>query len=117
MQSLWNDADAQQYVGELEQRVYTSRLLGQDKTLVVHRGDKPSVATQEAILVGDVVVCQYLRRHGTPVAPADATDPAPVGLPQLLERASPEERCRPQLEQESSGAVSEGAPPRRSGES
>ncbi len=36
MQTLWKDDEAAACTGELEQRVYSSRLLGQDKTLVLH---------------------------------------------------------------------------------
>ena len=38
MQSLWDDDEAAQCRGDLELRVYTSRLLGRDKTLVLHGG-------------------------------------------------------------------------------
>lgn len=38
MKSLWNDHDAAGYQGDLAQRVYTSRLLGQDPSLVLHGG-------------------------------------------------------------------------------
>src|SRR4051812_47412622 len=38
MQSLWHDDEASEYRGDLAQRVYTSRLLGRDKTLVLHGG-------------------------------------------------------------------------------
>ena len=47
MQSLWNDADAAQWPGELGARVYTSRLLGRDKTLVLHGGGNTSVKIRE----------------------------------------------------------------------
>jgi rhamnose utilization protein RhaD (predicted bifunctional aldolase and dehydrogenase) len=38
MKSLWNDEEAAGYPGDLGQRVYTSRLLGRDKSLVLHGG-------------------------------------------------------------------------------
>src|SRR5664279_4771230 len=43
MKSLWNDEAAAAYPGDLGQRVYTSRLLGQDKSLVMHGGGNTSV--------------------------------------------------------------------------
>jgi rhamnose utilization protein RhaD (predicted bifunctional aldolase and dehydrogenase) len=53
MQSLWQDSEAGQYRGDLAQRVYTSRLLGRDKTLVLHGGGNTSVKIREKNLVGD----------------------------------------------------------------
>ena len=41
MKSLWSDAEAAQFSGPLGPRVYTSRLLGRDKSLVLH--GKPPV--------------------------------------------------------------------------
>ena len=38
MKSLWNDAEAAQFTGPLGPRVYSSRLLGRDPTLVLQRG-------------------------------------------------------------------------------
>src|SRR5690349_12993158 len=43
MHSLWDDKDAAQFRDELGLRVYTSRLLGRDKTLVLHGGGHTSV--------------------------------------------------------------------------
>ena len=43
MKSLWNDNDAAQYRGDLELRVYTSRLLGRNPALVLHGGGNTSV--------------------------------------------------------------------------
>lgn len=47
MQSLWNNDEEVQYEGELAQRVYTSRLLGRDKMLVLHSGGNTSVKLVE----------------------------------------------------------------------
>ena len=38
MHSRWNEEASNQFPGDLAQRVYTSRLLGQDSTLVIHGG-------------------------------------------------------------------------------
>jgi len=38
VKSLWNDAEAARCRSELDLRVYTSRLLGQDASLVLHGG-------------------------------------------------------------------------------
>jgi len=38
MKNLWSDIEAAQFKDELALRVYTSRLLGQDSSLVLHGG-------------------------------------------------------------------------------
>ncbi len=43
MKSLWNEADAAKHEGDLGQRVYSSRLLGAEATLVMHGGGNTSV--------------------------------------------------------------------------
>jgi len=41
MRSLWTDQEARQFRGDLGLRVYTSRLLGRDKSLVLHGAATP----------------------------------------------------------------------------
>ena len=53
MKNLWNDAEAAQFKGELGLRVYSSRLLGRDKSLVLHGGGNTSVKIRSRNLVGD----------------------------------------------------------------
>ena len=53
MQSLWQDAEAAAFKGDLGARVYTSRLLGRDKSLVLHGGGNTSVKIAERDLFGD----------------------------------------------------------------
>ena len=47
-ENLWNDEEAAAYPGDLGARVYTSRLLGRDKSLVLHGGGNTSVKIREA---------------------------------------------------------------------
>ena len=44
MKSLWNDQEAAQFVGDLPQRIYSSRLLGREPALVMH-GDEATELT------------------------------------------------------------------------
>lgn len=53
MKSLWNDAEASQYQGDLGLRVYTSRLLGRDTSLVLHGGGNTSVKIRARNLLGE----------------------------------------------------------------
>lgn len=45
VKNLWNERDAAGFPGELGQRVYASRLLGSDPSLVLHGGGNTSVKT------------------------------------------------------------------------
>ena len=53
MKNLWNDAEAQVLNDDLALRVYTSRLLGQDPSLVLHGGGNTSVKITETNIVGE----------------------------------------------------------------
>ncbi|MGA1623919.1 MAG: hypothetical protein ACO36E_14520, partial [Synechocystis sp.] len=60
MKSLWNDQDAARYQGDLAQRVYTSRLLGRDPSLVLHGGGNTSVKGQVTNVVGETEDILYV---------------------------------------------------------
>ena len=47
MQNLWNEGDAARCTSDLALRVYSSRLIGRDKSLVLHGGGNTSVKTEE----------------------------------------------------------------------
>jgi rhamnose utilization protein RhaD (predicted bifunctional aldolase and dehydrogenase) len=61
MQSLWKDEEARQFQGDLGLRVYTSRLLGRDKSLVLHGGGNTSVKIKEKNLFGEDETILYVR--------------------------------------------------------
>ena len=64
MKSLWSDAEAAKYQGALGLRVYTSRLLGRDKTLVLHGGGNTSVKLREKNLFGEDEDVLYVKGSG-----------------------------------------------------
>ncbi|MDH4284000.1 MAG: class II aldolase/adducin family protein, partial [Gallionellaceae bacterium] len=64
MQSRWNDAGAVACGNELERRVYTSRLLGQDKSLVLHGGGNTSVKITEKNILGEEEQVLYVKGSG-----------------------------------------------------
>ena len=64
MESLWNDDQARGFAGDLAQRVYTSRLLGRDPSLVLHGGGNTSVKIRERNLVGDEEDILYVKGSG-----------------------------------------------------
>jgi rhamnose utilization protein RhaD (predicted bifunctional aldolase and dehydrogenase)/NAD(P)-dependent dehydrogenase (short-subunit alcohol dehydrogenase family) len=53
MKSRWSDAEVARFTGPLGARVYTSRLLGAEKSLVLHGGGNTSVKLREKDLFGE----------------------------------------------------------------
>lgn len=68
MKSFWNDAEASQLKGDLGLRVYTSRLLGRDKSLVLHGGGNTSVKLRERNAVGEEEDILYVKGSGSDLA-------------------------------------------------
>jgi rhamnose utilization protein RhaD (predicted bifunctional aldolase and dehydrogenase)/NAD(P)-dependent dehydrogenase (short-subunit alcohol dehydrogenase family) len=85
MKSLWNDQDAAQFKTDLEQRVYTSRLLGRDTSLVLHGGGNTSVKLTEPNLFGEPVDLLYVKGSGWDLASIEAAGFAPVRMEHLLQ--------------------------------
>jgi len=52
LKNLWNEIDATQYKSDLDLRVYTSKLLGKESSLVLHGGGNTSVKIIETNLIG-----------------------------------------------------------------
>ncbi len=91
MQSLWNDRDAARHEGELELRVYTSRLLGRDPALVLHGGGNTSVKIRERNLFGEEEEILYVKGSGWDLATIEAPGFTPVRMPTLLKLAALEQ--------------------------
>src|ERR1017187_6525867 len=87
MQSLWNDNEAAQFRGELDLRVYSSRLLGRDKTLVLHGGGNTSVKVVQKNLFGEDENVLYIKGSGWDLETIEAAGFAPVQLDYLLRLA------------------------------
>jgi rhamnose utilization protein RhaD (predicted bifunctional aldolase and dehydrogenase)/NAD(P)-dependent dehydrogenase (short-subunit alcohol dehydrogenase family) len=87
MQSLWDDNEAAQFRGELELRVYSSRLLGRDKTLVLHGGGNTSVKVVQKDLFGEDENVLYIKGSGWDLETIEAAGFAPVQLDYLLRLA------------------------------
>ncbi len=80
MKSLWSDADAAQFAGPLGPRVYTSRLLGSERALVLHGGGNTSVKLREKDVFGDDLEVLYVKGSGSDLATIDAAGFSPVRL-------------------------------------
>ncbi len=97
MQSLWNDADANQCKTDLELRVYTSRLLGQNTNLVLHGGGNTSVKILERDLFGDEPELLYVKGSGWDLSTIRAAGFSPVRMDELLKLAKLEKLSDTQM--------------------
>jgi len=102
MKSLWNDEEAAGLSGgpagnDLGLRVYTSRLLGRDRTLVLHGGGNTSVKIRERNLVGDDEEILYVKGSGWDLETIEAAGFSPVRLDPLLRLARLDELSDPQM--------------------
>src|SRR5579859_6453620 len=86
MRNRWNDEEAARYAadGALGLRVYTSRLLGSDPSLVLHGGGNTSVKVREHNVLGDEEDILYVKGSGWDLATIEASGFAPVRLSRLL---------------------------------
>ncbi|BAV32397.1 short-chain dehydrogenase [Sulfuricaulis limicola] len=97
MNSLWNDAEAAQFPGELGQRVYTSRLLGRDQSLVLHGGGNTSVKITEKNLLGEDETLLYVKGSGRDLEFIEAAGFSPVRIDHLLKLAKLRQLSDPQM--------------------
>ncbi|PCE64652.1 bifunctional aldolase/short-chain dehydrogenase [Sediminicola luteus] len=88
MKSLWNDEVAADFANDLlAQRVYTSRLLGQDESLVLHGGGNTSVKISEKNIFGETEELLYVKGSGWDLATIEKEGFAPVRMDTLLKLA------------------------------
>ncbi|MDJ0510034.1 MAG: bifunctional aldolase/short-chain dehydrogenase [Crocosphaera sp.] len=87
MKSLWNDQDAAKYKTDLALRVYTSRLLGQNPSLVLHGGGNTSVKISQKNLVGETEDILYVKGSGWDLATIEEGGFSGVRMPHLLKLA------------------------------
>lgn len=97
MHSLWNDAEAGQFAGDLELRVYTSRLLGREPSLVLHGGGNTSVKIREANILGEPEDILYVKGSGWDLETIEAAGFAPVRMAHLLKLAELPSLSDPQM--------------------
>jgi rhamnose utilization protein RhaD (predicted bifunctional aldolase and dehydrogenase)/NAD(P)-dependent dehydrogenase (short-subunit alcohol dehydrogenase family) len=97
MKSLWDDQEAAQYQGELGLRVYTSRLLGRDPSLVLHGGGNTSVKITESNLLGQSQEILYVKGSGWDLENIDIPGFAPVRMEHLIALAKLDSLSDPQM--------------------
>jgi len=88
MNSLWDDAETAAMAGDaLVLRVYSSRLLGQEPSLVLHGGGNTSVKADAVNLFGETEQVLYVKGSGWDLATIEKGGFAPVRLDLLLKMA------------------------------
>jgi rhamnose utilization protein RhaD (predicted bifunctional aldolase and dehydrogenase)/NAD(P)-dependent dehydrogenase (short-subunit alcohol dehydrogenase family) len=97
MTSLWQDSEAKTYEIDLDLRVYTSRLLGRDSSLVLHGGGNTSVKSTATNLFGDTEDILYVKGSGWDLATIEAEGFAPVKMDMLLKMAELKELNDPDM--------------------
>lgn len=81
MESLWNDQEASTWTGNpLQMRVYTSRLLGKETSLVLHGGGNTSVKATAANIFGENEDVLYVKGSGWDLATIEAAGFAAVRM-------------------------------------
>lgn len=99
MKSLWNDAEAAEFakLGPLGLRVYTSRLLGRDKSLVLHGGGNTSVKLREKNLFGEEQDILYVKGSGWDLETIEPAGFTPVDLSYMRRLSRLEKLSDPQM--------------------
>jgi len=87
LKSLYDDKEATNYKTDLDLRVYTSRLLGRDASLVLHGGGNTSVKSTATNLFGETEDILYVKGSGWDLATIEAEGFAPVKMDMLLKMA------------------------------
>src|SRR5258706_12081937 len=88
MKSLWKDSEAAKFSGPLGLRVYPSRLLGADKSLVLHGGGNTSVKISENDLFGEQQEVLYVKGSGWDLETIEPAGFTPVKLDYVRRLAS-----------------------------
>lgn len=88
MLNRWNQDEANQFPGPLGLRVYTSRLLGRDPTLVLHGGGNTSVKIRQTNAVGEEEDILYVKGSGWDLINIEEKGFAPVRMAHLLKLAT-----------------------------
>jgi rhamnose utilization protein RhaD (predicted bifunctional aldolase and dehydrogenase)/NAD(P)-dependent dehydrogenase (short-subunit alcohol dehydrogenase family) len=111
MQSRWSDQDASRCAGDLALRVYTSRLLGAEPSLVLHGGGNTSVKRSITNLFGEEERVIYVKGSGWDLETIEAEGFAPCRMQPLLALSRLETLSDPQMAAELRKSMTEVSAP------
>lgn len=87
MKSLWNQAEAAGFTSDLEQRAYSSRLLGREPALVMHGGGNTSVKGKVTNLFGEDEEVLFVKGSGWDLETIEQAGFAPCRMRDLIRLA------------------------------
>jgi rhamnose utilization protein RhaD (predicted bifunctional aldolase and dehydrogenase) len=105
MKSLWSNAEAKKFKGDVGKRVYTSRLLGRNPELVLHGGGNTSVKTTDKDFFGDKVDVLYVKGSGWDLETIEEEGFAPVRMDALLKMAELDSLSDPEMVKQQRAAM------------
>lgn len=111
MKNLWDPIEANKFQSDLQQRVYSSRLLGRDATLVLHGGGNTSVKVKERNLLGEEEEILYVKGSGWDLETIQEDGFAPVRMAHLLKLARAEALSDPEMVNELATQVTRAGAP------
>ena len=97
MQNLWSDKEAKNYHDDLAVRVYTSRLLGRDSSLVLHGGGNTSVKIIEKNIVNLEEEILYVKGSGWDLEFIEKEGFSPVRMDHMLNLSKLDSLSDPQM--------------------
>lgn len=97
MNSLWRDAEARKCKTDIALRVYTSRLLGKDSTLVLHGGGNTSLKLAEKNAIGEEENILYVKGSGWDLETIQEQGFSPVRMDYVKKLARLETLSDPQM--------------------
>jgi rhamnose utilization protein RhaD (predicted bifunctional aldolase and dehydrogenase)/NAD(P)-dependent dehydrogenase (short-subunit alcohol dehydrogenase family) len=111
MESRWKAEVAASLPNELARRVYSSQLLGQDDTLVLHGGGNTSLKLRERNLVGEEQDILYVKGSGWDLATIREAGFAPVRMAHLVALSRLERLSDPEMVNELATQVTRAGAP------
>jgi rhamnose utilization protein RhaD (predicted bifunctional aldolase and dehydrogenase)/NAD(P)-dependent dehydrogenase (short-subunit alcohol dehydrogenase family) len=97
MKNRWEEEDAAQHHSDLAQRVYSSRLLGAEPSLVMHGGGNTSVKSTTTDIFGDLQDIIFVKGSGWDLETIAPAGFAPCRMGHLLRLAELETLSDPQM--------------------
>jgi rhamnose utilization protein RhaD (predicted bifunctional aldolase and dehydrogenase)/NAD(P)-dependent dehydrogenase (short-subunit alcohol dehydrogenase family) len=111
MKNLWSDKEAAKYSSSLARRVYTSRLLGQDSSLVLHGGGNTSVKITEKNLFNQDEEILYVKGSGWDLEFIEEAGFSPVRMSHMLQLSRLDSLTDPQMVNELKTQLTESSAP------
>jgi rhamnose utilization protein RhaD (predicted bifunctional aldolase and dehydrogenase)/NAD(P)-dependent dehydrogenase (short-subunit alcohol dehydrogenase family) len=97
MKNLWNKPKAFCFEDDLDARVYSSRLLGQDSSLVLHGGGNTSVKILESNLFGEEEEILYVKGSGWDLVSIERAGFSPVRMSHMVGLAKLDSLSDPEM--------------------